>query len=85
MYYSFPFSLLTEMDLIPYCLTFFLGLFVSVEIGMIAGTLAHLAILVYFASRPKVVIQDQKVVMKEENCAFCFDLPSSLVSSFFSD
>ena len=45
----------------PYCLTLLLGLFVSVQVGMIAGTLAHLSILVYFSSRPKVSIRDGKV------------------------
>ncbi len=51
----------SELDLVPYSLTFFLGLFVSVEVGMIAGTLTHLAILVYNASKPKVAIEEGKV------------------------
>ena len=49
-----------EIDLIPYSLTFFCGLFVSVEIGIIAGTIAHLLILVYFSSKPKVTITEER-------------------------
>ena len=34
----------------PYTVTFALGLFVSVEVGLIAGTATHLCILLYKAS-----------------------------------
>ena len=60
----FQHFLFSEVDLIPYSLTFFLGLFVSVEVGMIAGTLTHLAMLVFSASRPKVTVTQGKVSLK---------------------
>ncbi len=46
------------MDLIPYTLTLLVGLFYKVEAGMILGTLAHLAILVFRASKPAVEAEE---------------------------
>eukprot|EP00095_Tigriopus_kingsejongensis_P006119 maker-scaffold98_size375582-snap-gene-1.13 protein:Tk06119 transcript:maker-scaffold98_size375582-snap-gene-1.13-mRNA-1 annotation:"sulfate transporter " len=50
-----------KVDLVPYCLTFFLGLFVRVEVGMMVGTLAHLSMLIFTASRPKVTVKDGQI------------------------
>jgi hypothetical protein len=40
---------------LPCLLTFFMGLFVSVESGLIAGTLCHSLILVFFSSRNRIL------------------------------
>ncbi|XP_059079946.1 sodium-independent sulfate anion transporter-like isoform X2 [Tigriopus californicus] len=50
-----------KIDLVPFCLTFFLGLFVRVEVGMIVGTLVHLSMLIFTASRPKVTVKEGQI------------------------
>jgi MFS superfamily sulfate permease-like transporter len=50
-----------KLDFVPYTITFVLGLFVSVEVGLIAGTITHLCILLYKASRPNVLIKEGKI------------------------
>merc|ERR1719361_834836 len=45
-----------KIDMVPYTLTFFIGLFVSPEMGMIIGTCSHLCILMYTSGTPKVSI-----------------------------
>lgn len=45
-----------KADMVPYTLTFFIGLFVSPEMGMIIGTCSHLCILMYTSGTPKVSI-----------------------------
>ena len=50
-----------KIDMIPYCLTFFIGLFVSPEMGMIIGTLSHLCILMYTSGTPKVSLSNAQV------------------------
>ena len=49
-----------EIDYIPYTITFSLGLFVSVETGLIAGTITHLCMLMYRATVPDVKIELRK-------------------------
>ena len=49
-----------KVDIIPYLITFLVGIFVSVEMGMIAGTCAHLLILLYNSSQPQVLIEQSK-------------------------
>ena len=44
-------------------MTLGVGVFVSVEMGMIAGTLTHLAILLYTSNTPKIVVQKIKVTL----------------------
>ena len=58
----------SELDLIPFGVTLGVGVFVSVEMGMIAGTLTHLAILLYISNTPKINIQKIKV----RDCLFLF-------------
>ena len=57
--YSVPLKLWRgkKMDLIPYSLTFFVGLLVSVEMGLITGTLVHMVILIYSTSTPAIKIE----------------------------
>jgi sodium-independent sulfate anion transporter 11 len=50
-----------KVDIIPYLLTLLVGIFVSVEIGMIVGTSVHLAILLYRSSHPEVWIKQKRV------------------------
>jgi MFS superfamily sulfate permease-like transporter len=50
---------LAEIDLVPYSLTFLLGLAWSVEIGLILGSLAHLCLLLHSQARPAVLAQHQ--------------------------
>ena len=52
--YSLPLRLWRgrRADLLPYSLTFVLGLLVSVEIGLIAGSLLHVVMLVHSNSSP---------------------------------
>ena len=50
-----------ELDFVPYTVTFALGLFVSVEVGLIAGTATHLCILLYKASKPRVVVEERSI------------------------
>ena len=42
------------MDLFPYTVTFLLGLFWSVEMGLIVGCLLHLSLLLYQQSKPSI-------------------------------
>jgi len=46
-----------KIDLIPYFLTFVLGLFVNVETGLIIGCLAHIGLLLYSSSSPTLSVQ----------------------------
>ena len=57
--YSVPLKLWRgrRVDLLPYTLTFVLGLLVSVEIGLIAGSLVHIVMLVHSNSSPAVDIK----------------------------
>lgn len=50
-----------KSDLIPYALTFVTGLLVNVETGLIAGTLAHLALLINGASSPNLSVGEAQV------------------------
>ena len=50
-----------KLDLIPYLVTLLVGVFMSVEIGMIAGTVAQLLILLYTSSRPRVKVSETRV------------------------
>ena len=56
--YSLPLRLWRgrRVDLLPYTLTFVLGLLVSVEIGLIAGSLLHIVMLVHSNSSPVIEI-----------------------------
>ena len=56
--YSLPLRLWRgrRADLLPYSLTFVLGLLVSVEIGLIAGSLLHIVMLVHSNSSPVLEI-----------------------------
>lgn len=48
-----------RMDLIPYTLTFVLGLFWNVESGLIVGSLVHLGLLLFSQARPLILIQPE--------------------------
>ena len=62
----------SEIDLIPFSVTLGVGVFVSVEMGMIAGTLTHLAILLYTSNTPKINIEKVKVIAtKKVDGALC--------------
>ena len=63
--YSVPVKLWRgrRVDLMPYSLTFVLGLLVSVEVGLIAGTLLHIVMLVHSSSAPAVDIQHRDAVL----------------------
>lgn len=50
-----------KMDMGPYFLTLLVGLFVSPEMGMIVGVLAHICILLYNVGSPKIVIKRAQV------------------------
>ena len=50
-----------KIDMIPFTLTFLIGLFVSPEMGMIVGSCSHLCILIYTSGTPKVSISKRKV------------------------
>ena len=50
-----------KVDIIPYLITFSVGIFVSVEMGMIAGTSTHLLILLHASSQPQVTIELRKI------------------------
>jgi len=43
-----------KLDLLPYTVTFLLGLFWSVEMGLIVGSLLHLSLLLYQQSKPSI-------------------------------
>ena len=43
-----------KSDLVSYTLAFIIGLLVSVEMGLIVGTLVHMAILAYTTSSPEI-------------------------------
>jgi len=45
-----------KVDLIPYSLTFILGLFVNVETGLIIGCVVHIGLLLYSSSSPTVMV-----------------------------
>ena len=53
--------MVSELDFVPYTVTFALGLFVSVEVGLIAGTATHLCILLYKASKPRVTVEERSI------------------------
>lgn len=46
-----------KIDLIPYTLTFLLGLFVNVETGLIIGCLVHVGLLLYSSSSPTLLVE----------------------------
>ena len=46
-----------KIDLIPYTLTFLLGLFVNVETGLIVGCLVHVGLLLYTTSTPSLLVE----------------------------
>jgi sodium-independent sulfate anion transporter 11 len=46
-----------KIDLIPYTLTFLLGLFVNVETGLIVGCLVHVGLLLYSSSSPALLVE----------------------------
>ena len=47
--------------MVPYALTFLIGLFVNPETGMIVGTCSHLCILVYTSGNPRMDITRAQV------------------------
>lgn len=54
---TYIFQSCSGIDLIPYSLTFFLGLFWNVESGLIVGCLVHVCLLLYSQSKPLVLVQ----------------------------
>ena len=52
--------LLAELDLFPYTVTFVLGLFWSVEMGLIVGCLLHLSLLLYQQSKPSIQVIEEE-------------------------
>ena len=52
--------MLAEMDLLPYTVTFLLGLFWSVEMGLIVGCLLHLSLLLYQQSKPSIQVMEEE-------------------------
>lgn len=45
-----------KADLVPYLLTLLLGIFLSVESGLIVGSLVHIAILLYSQAQPVILV-----------------------------
>ena len=72
--YSVPVKLFRgrKIDLLPYTLTFVIGLLVSVEMGLITGTLVHMVILISSTSSPsiKVVQNSTHIIIQFENSLF---------------
>jgi len=60
-----------KVDIIPYLITFLVGIFASVEMGMIVGTCAHLLILLYSSSQPQVLVEQRHV----EDISYIFVQP----------
>jgi len=60
--YSMPRDLwkAKKVDLLPYTVTFLLGLFWSVEMGLIVGCLLHLALLLYQQSKPSIEVTEEE-------------------------
>ena len=52
--------MLAELDLFPYTVTFLLGLFWSVEMGLIVGCLLHLSLLLYQQSKPSIQLTKEE-------------------------
>ena len=55
---STPIKLWKERKVVSYCMAFIIGLLVSVEMGLIVGTLVHMALLVYTTSSPEIKVQE---------------------------
>jgi len=72
--YMVPYNLAKNksIDLVPYTVTFFLGLFWSVEMGLITGTLVHSLLVVYLSTRLHVEerIEDGCVIVKPDRNIF---------------
>ena len=64
-----------KIDMIPFTLTFLIGLFVSPEMGMIVGSCSHLCILIYTSGTPKVSISKGKVSIFSINFKITPKLP----------
>ncbi|CAG0892879.1 unnamed protein product [Cyprideis torosa] len=50
-----------EIDLIPWCVTFFACLFYKLEYGILIGAAVSIVFVVYAASHPKIEISDKKI------------------------
>ena len=72
--YSVPVKLFKgrKIDLLPYTLTFIIGLLVSVEMGLITGTLVHMVILISSTSSPSinVVKNSTHIILQFESSLF---------------
>ena len=52
-----PLDICAEADLVPYLLTFLLGLFWSVEMGLIVGSVVHICLVLHLLARPAVLVE----------------------------
>ena len=50
------------LDLVPYLVTFFTGIFVNVQTGLVVGTLLHIVILIYKSSNVSIVVNDRRFI-----------------------
>ena len=55
-----------KIDMVPYTLTFFIGLFVNPETGLIIGTCSHLCILVYTSGTPNNSISKEQASLLKD-------------------
>ncbi|KAI4456660.1 sulfate transporter [Holotrichia oblita] len=55
----------TEIDVLPLLITFFAGLFLAIEIGVLVGIAVNVLILLYYVSRPQINIQRVIIQGKE--------------------
>lgn len=51
------FSYLLELDIVPFVVTFISCLLIGIEIGIVIGILVEVCKLMYFTSRPKIIIK----------------------------
>jgi MFS superfamily sulfate permease-like transporter len=51
----------SEMDLLPWSLTFFASLLISLEVGILSGVCVSVIFLLYYAARPSVKVKKAEV------------------------
>jgi len=49
------------MDIIPWLVTFGVGLFVGLEYGVLVGFIISVVFLMYYAARPRVTVKKGEV------------------------
>jgi len=51
-----------EMDLVPWGITFFTSLLISLEVGILSGVCVSVIFLLYYAARPSVKVKKAEVM-----------------------